>query len=68
MKLENKVIVVTGGTGILGYHFNKAIAAAGGTVCIIGRNKEIAEIRAAEINDEGGKAIGIYADVLNENV
>lgn len=67
MKLENKVIVVTGGTGILGYHFNKTIAAAGGTVCIIGRNKEIAEIRAAEINADGGKAIGIYADVLNEN-
>ncbi len=67
MKLENKVIVVTGGTGILGYSFNNAIAKAGGSVCIIGRNIETAEKRAAEIVDEGGKAIGIYADVLNEN-
>jgi NAD(P)-dependent dehydrogenase (short-subunit alcohol dehydrogenase family) len=66
MKLENKIIVVTGGTGVLGYHFNKAIAKDGGSVCIIGRNKETAEKRAAEIVDEGGKAIGIYADVLNE--
>ncbi len=67
MKLENKVIVVTGGTGILGYNFNKAIAKAGATVCILGRNKEKAEERAAEIILEGGKAIGLYADVLNED-
>ena len=67
MNLQTKVIVVTGGTGILGYSFNKAIAKAGGTVCILGRNKEKAEERAAEINAAGGKAIGIVADVLNEN-
>jgi NAD(P)-dependent dehydrogenase (short-subunit alcohol dehydrogenase family) len=67
MKLENKVIVVTGGTGVLGYSFNKAIAKAGGTVCILGRNKEIAEERAAEIIKEGGKAIGLSANVLDED-
>jgi NAD(P)-dependent dehydrogenase (short-subunit alcohol dehydrogenase family) len=66
MKLQDKVIVVTGGTGILGYSFNKAIAKAGGAVCILGRNKEKADERAAEIMAEGGKAIGLYADVLNE--
>jgi NAD(P)-dependent dehydrogenase (short-subunit alcohol dehydrogenase family) len=66
MKLQNKVIVVAGGTGILGYSFNKAIAKAGGAVCILGRNKEKADERAAEIIAEGGKAIGLYADVLNE--
>lgn len=66
MKLQDKVIVVTGGTGILGYSFNKAIAKAGGAVCILGRNKEKADERAAEIIAEGGKAIGLYADVLNE--
>jgi len=66
MNLSEKVIVVTGGTGILGYSFNKAITAAGGAVCILGRNKEKAEERAAEIRGEGGKAIGISCDVLNE--
>jgi NAD(P)-dependent dehydrogenase (short-subunit alcohol dehydrogenase family) len=66
MTLQDKVIVVTGGTGILGYSFNKAIAKAGGTVCILGRNKEKAEERAAEIVTAGGKAIGLVADVLNE--
>lgn len=67
MNLQDKVIVVTGGTGILGYHFNKAIANAGAAVCIIGRNKEKADERAAEIVAGGGKAIGLYADVLNES-
>lgn len=66
MNLEGKVIVVTGGTGILGYSFNKAIAAAGGAVCILGRSKDKAEERAEEIKREGGKAIGISCDVLNE--
>jgi len=66
MKLKDKVIVVTGGTGVLGDTFNKAIANEGGAVCIIGRNKEKAEQRAAEIIAAGGNAIGLYADVLNE--
>lgn len=67
MNLSGKVIVVTGGTGILGYSFNKAIAAAGGAVCILGRSREKAESRADEIRSEGGRAIGISCDVLNED-
>ncbi|MFN4144595.1 MAG: SDR family oxidoreductase [Runella sp.] len=66
MKLKDKVIVVTGGTGILGESFNKAIAQEGGIVCILGRKGEIAEQRAAQIVAHGGQAIGIAADVLNE--
>jgi NAD(P)-dependent dehydrogenase (short-subunit alcohol dehydrogenase family) len=63
--LAGKVIVVTGGTGILGKSFIDGIVAAGGAVGILGRNKEIAEERAAEINKNGGKAIALVADVLN---
>jgi NAD(P)-dependent dehydrogenase (short-subunit alcohol dehydrogenase family) len=66
MNLKGKVIVVTGGTGILGYSFNKAIANAGGMVCILGRDKQKAETRAAEIIAAGGKALGLCADVLSE--
>lgn len=64
--LEGKVIVVTGGTGVLGYSMNKALAHAGAIVVIIGRNEETASSRAAEIIKDGGKAIAIKADVLNE--
>jgi NADP-dependent 3-hydroxy acid dehydrogenase YdfG len=40
--LKDKVIVVTGGTGILGNAFVNAIVEAGGAVGILGRNAEIA--------------------------
>ncbi|MEO8406429.1 MAG: SDR family NAD(P)-dependent oxidoreductase, partial [Chitinophagaceae bacterium] len=65
-QLQDKVIIVTGGTGVLGYDFNKALAAAGAVVGILGRNKTVAEQRAKEINDNGGRAIALAADVLKE--
>ena len=65
--MEGKVIVVTGGTGVLGYEFNKALASAGAAVGILGRNKDTAEQRVAEINDKGGRAIALVADVLIES-
>lgn len=64
--LAGKVIVVTGGTGVLGASFVKTIAAAGGSVAILGRKGEIAQQRADEINENGGNAIGVVADVLDE--
>ncbi|MCJ8209183.1 SDR family oxidoreductase [Mucilaginibacter sp. RS28] len=64
--LEGKVIVVTGGTGILGGAFVDGIVEAGGTVAILGRNKQVAEERAEAINQKGGKALALVADVLNE--
>ena len=64
--LADKVIVVTGGTGILGNSFVNAIVEAGGSVGILGRNAQIAEERADAINKAGGKAIGLVADVMDE--
>ncbi len=64
--LEGKVIVVTGGTGILGNSFINGIVEAGGAVGILGRNKEVAEERAEVINNNGGKAIALVADVMDE--
>jgi NAD(P)-dependent dehydrogenase (short-subunit alcohol dehydrogenase family) len=63
--LKDKVIIVTGGTGILGNSFVNGIVEAGGTVGILGRKKEVAEERANAINENGGKAIALEADVLN---
>lgn len=64
--LKDKVIVITGGTGILGGSFVKGIADAGGTVVILGRNEKVANERAEQVNASGGRASGITADVLNE--
>ena len=41
--LQDKVIIVTGGTGILGNAFVDAIVDAGGAVGILGRKKDVAE-------------------------
>ena len=64
--LKGKVVVVTGGTGILGNAFINGIVEAGGAVGILGRNKEVAEERVAIITQGGGEAIALVADVLNE--
>lgn len=64
--LKDKVIVVTGGTGILGNSFVNAIVEAGGAVGILGRNAEIANQRADAINKNGGKAIALVADAMDE--
>jgi len=65
--LTDRVIVVTGGTSILGEAFINGITKAGETVGILGRNRKIAEVISRKINLEGGKTIVLYADVTNKN-
>ncbi|HWD88251.1 MAG TPA: SDR family oxidoreductase [Mucilaginibacter sp.] len=64
--LKDKVIVVTGGTGILGHSFINGIVEAGGIVGILGRNEKIANERAEAINKKGGKALALIADALDK--
>ena len=64
--LKDKVIIVTGGTGILGNAFVDAIVEAGGAVGILGRKADVANQRAEAIRSKGGKALALVADVLNE--
>jgi NAD(P)-dependent dehydrogenase (short-subunit alcohol dehydrogenase family) len=64
--LNDKVIIVTGGTGILGNAFIEGIVEAGGSVGILGRNEKVANERADAINMKGGKALALVADVMNE--
>ncbi|MES2808343.1 MAG: SDR family oxidoreductase [Bacteroidota bacterium] len=65
--LTNKVIIVTGGTGVLGDAFIKGIAAAGGVVGILGRNQEVAQVRTEAVIANGGQAIALIADVMKED-
>jgi len=64
--LKGKVIVVTGATGVLGFSFINAIANAGGIVGVLGRNEKVANERVEEIIKNGGEAIVLIADVMNE--
>jgi NAD(P)-dependent dehydrogenase (short-subunit alcohol dehydrogenase family) len=65
--LKDKVVLVTGGTGVLGDAFVKGIAQAGGIVGILGRNEKVAQERADAVNANGGQALALVADVMNEN-
>ncbi len=64
--LKGKVIIVTGGTGILGKAFIDGIVDFGGTAVIVGRNEEEGNKRADAINAAGGNALFIKANVLDE--
>lgn len=64
--LKEKVIVVTGGTGVLGESFIKAIAQAGGKVAVLGRNADKANERVAMAKEFGAEALAVVVDVMNE--
>ncbi|MCL4640523.1 MULTISPECIES: SDR family oxidoreductase [Olivibacter] len=65
--LENKVIVITGATGVLGKHFSLAVAEAGAKVVVMGRNKERADAVVEQIKGVGGEAIAVLADAMDED-
>lgn len=64
--LNNKVAIVTGGTGVLGGAMARGLAAAGAKVGILGRRREQAEAVAAAINQADGEAMATPADVLKK--
>ncbi len=66
--LQDKVVVVTGGTGVLGDAFVKGITGSGGKAVILGRNREEGESRVQQVKESGGEAMFIVADVLNEKM
>jgi NAD(P)-dependent dehydrogenase (short-subunit alcohol dehydrogenase family) len=65
--LKDKVVVVTGGTGVLGSAFVNAIVEANGIVVIIGLDEKACIDKADEIIANGGEAMGVGANVLEED-
>lgn len=64
--LSGKTAVVTGGGGVLCSEFAKAIAASGANVAVLDLNGDAANAVAEAIAAEGGKAVGISANVLEK--
>lgn len=62
--LTGRVAAVTGGGGVLGRYFCKALAKVGAKVAVMDLSEESAQIVAKEINDQGGTAIGVASNVL----
>lgn len=64
--LQDKVIIVTGATGILGESFVDGINDMGAKVVLLGRNEDVGRERMRALNASGGEALFIKADVLSK--
>lgn len=64
--IGGKVVVMTGGYGVLGGSAAKYLAANGAKVVIMGRNSTKGEEFVSEITQSGGEAFFVKADATNE--
>jgi len=63
--LSGRVAVVTGATGVLGGALARGLADAGAKVGVLGRREERAKEVVSEIENAGGEALPLPADVLD---
>ncbi|MBK8022761.1 MAG: SDR family NAD(P)-dependent oxidoreductase [Chloroflexi bacterium] len=66
-RLDQKIAVVTGGSGVLGGALCAGLAAAGATVAVLARSADQVQATADDIVAAGGQAVGVAADVLDKD-
>lgn len=64
--VKGKVVVITGGTGVLGGVIAEYLAGEGAKVVILGRKKDAGDAVVNKIKDQGYEAIFLQSDVLNK--
>lgn len=65
--IKDKVIIITGGGGVLGGSMGNYLAKQGARIVIISRREESVQSSVDEIKATGGEAFGVAADVLDED-
>ncbi len=65
--LTGETAAVIGGTGALGGAMASALASAGAHVLVMGRSRDRGEDCVTRLNETGGSAEFVYADVNNRN-
>ena len=66
--VDGKVVVITGGTGVLGSCIGKYLATQGAKVVLMGRRRDEGEKIVEEITAAGGEAMFLVTDVMNLEV
>ena len=66
--VKDQVVVITGGTGVLGKAIAAHLAAEGAKVVILGRKAEVGNAIVENIKAKGGEAMFLVTNVLDEAV
>jgi NAD(P)-dependent dehydrogenase (short-subunit alcohol dehydrogenase family) len=64
--LSDRTIVLTGGAGLLGREYARALAAAGANVVLADIDEAAVQALATSLQDIGGRALGVHVDVSDE--
>jgi NAD(P)-dependent dehydrogenase (short-subunit alcohol dehydrogenase family) len=64
-RLDDKSVIVTGGSSGLGVHFARAFASAGADVIICGRRLELLERTQEQVETLGRRCVALTADVTD---
>ncbi|MDR0989310.1 MAG: SDR family oxidoreductase [Prevotellaceae bacterium] len=65
--IRHRVVVITGGTGVLGRAIAAHLAEEGARVVILGRNSGQGEAQVRDIQAQGGEALFLATDVLDRS-
>lgn len=63
--IRDRVVVITGGTGVLGREIGKYLAQQGAKVVLLGRRKDVGDALITDILALGGEAVFYYCDVMD---
>ncbi|MDE6190087.1 MAG: SDR family oxidoreductase [Muribaculum sp.] len=66
--VKDKVVVITGGTGVLGACIGEYLALEGAKVVLMGRRREEGDKIVEEIKSKGGEAMFLVTDVMDIDV
>ena len=66
--VKDQVVVITGGTGVLGRCIGEYLATQGAKVVLMGRRKEEGDDIVNEIKAKGGEAMFLVTDVMDAKV
>ena len=66
MRLENKVVLITGAGSGIGYHSALRCAAEGASIVAVDQREETAEKTAQAVTSAGGACIPVRADISND--